>query len=100
MLLQSQRDCARSPKVARHELPWVFPPTTANPNGVVPVGRPSPRPVSVLKRGQVLVWWVCRFANLGKGGKTGAGHGNYEWIILDKALVVEGAGGYLKMVCD
>jgi hypothetical protein len=33
--LQSQRDCVLQPRVARHELPWVMPVGSFNPNGVV-----------------------------------------------------------------
>jgi len=32
--IQSRRDCATKPKVARHELPWVSPPWIHNRNAV------------------------------------------------------------------
>ena len=32
--IQSRRDCATKPKVARHELPWVSPPWLHNRNAV------------------------------------------------------------------
>src|SRR6266576_964360 len=34
-VLQSQRDCATKPRVARNELPWVWARMACNPNGVV-----------------------------------------------------------------
>ena len=33
-VLQSQRDCVIQPRVARHELPWVYDEKILNPNGV------------------------------------------------------------------